>query len=221
MGINGNTAFITNQQFDNLNLGTRGQVQLSINDEGHLGINETTPEMMLHIKQDVDNKGIRIEHQTAGDFWETGIGLSSKNYKFFYNGVSLADIASVDGSYLQYSDRRLKRDIQELPAVLERVNQLKPASYLYDANAEDGPRSIGLVAQDVEPLFPELVRETDQGFKGLVYDGFAVISIKAIQELNDEILKLKSEVKDLRRVRANVSQLKADFEQLKKVVNMK
>ena len=82
--------------------------------------------------------------------------------------------------------------------VMNKVMQLEPSTYHYIDNPADAQRSTGFVAQDVEPLFPNLVRTTDDGYKGIVYDGFAVISIKAIQELNRKIEALEAEVKALK-----------------------
>ncbi len=160
---------------------------------GHMGINQSNPETMLHVKQDVANIAIRTEHQSTANNWDTGIGTTTNNYKFYYNTNFRADISSIDGAYVQASDRGLKQDIQPIPEVLDKVGLLNPASYLYLDNTEGGPRSIGFVAQDVEPLFPDLVRETDDGTIGLVYDGFAVISIKAIQELNTKVDQLEDD----------------------------
>ena len=120
------------------------------------------------------------------------------DYQFYYNTQFRADISSVDGAYVQTSDRGLMQDIQAIPEVLDKVGRLHPASYLYLDNTEGGPRSIGFVAQDVEPLFPDLVSETDDGTKGLAYDGIAVISIKAIQELNTKVDQLEDENDALR-----------------------
>jgi hypothetical protein len=87
--------------------------------------------------------------------------------------------------------------------VLDKVVQLKPATYQYIDNAASATRSTGFVAQDVESLFPDLVRETDEGYKGLVYDGFAVISIKAIQELNEKINEMQREIDQLKAANGN------------------
>jgi hypothetical protein len=164
---------------------------------GNVGIGNSSPNQVLHIKQVVSNKGIRIEHQSNTNYWETGIGLSTLNYKFYYNGIVKADISSVDGAYTQLSDRRLKRGIVSMESVLDRVLRLQPSTYKYIDNSEDAVRSTGFVAQDVELLFPTLVRDVDDGYKGIVYDGFAVISIKAIQEQQEIIDAQQKQIDEL------------------------
>jgi hypothetical protein len=198
MSGSGNAYIINDAATKSLSFGTEGTTRMRINDAGYVGINSTAPGMMLHIRQDIANRGLRIQHETATDYWDNGIGVTTKNYKFYYNNLFRADISSTDGAYTQSSDRRLKRDIAPLGNVLDKVMQLQPSTYQYIDNAVEDPRSTGFVAQDVEPLFPDLVREVDDGYKGIVYDGFAVVSIRAIQELNEKVEQLQAELNALK-----------------------
>lgn len=174
-----------------------GTTLMIITDEGHVGINELTPAQMLHIKQVIANKCMRIEHQSTTDYWENGIGETSRNYKFYYNNNIRADISSYDGSYIQSSDRRFKKDIAYLHPVLDKLKQLKPATFRYIGAVDQTPFSTGFIAQEVEHLFPDLVRETDDGSKGLVYDGFIAIATKAIQEQQKIIDDLQKRIEAL------------------------
>lgn len=202
MGLSGsgNAYIINDMAAKSLSLGTDGTSQLRILDGGEVGINQLLPAMQLHVKQSLANKGFRIEHQSTTDSWDNGVGTTTKNYKFYYNGLFRADISSVDGSYVQSSDFKLKKDVQYMEPVLGKVMQLKAADYHYIDGTAEMPRSFGFIAQEVEPIFPDLVRETDNGFKGLVYDGFAVVSIKAIQELNEKMDKMQAEIDELKKM---------------------
>ncbi len=195
----GNAYIINDESAKSLSLGTDGTSQMRITDIGRVGINELTPDMMLHIKQDVSNKALRMEHQSTTEYWENGIGVTTKNYKFYYNNLFRADISSVDGAYTQSSDRNLKKDIDDMESVLDKVKQLKPSTFNYVDFNGIGPKSIGFIAQDVESIFPDLVRDGDDGYKGLVYDGFAVIAIKAIQEQQKIIEELQKKIEMLER----------------------
>lgn len=164
-----------------------------------LGVGTSLPGMKLHVKQDIANRGIRTEHQSTSDYWDTGIGITTKNYKFYYNGTSKADIASIDGAYIETSDASLKTDVDFIPTVLSKVLQLKPASYYYkDSKSQASAKSIGFLAQEVEEVFPEIVRQKDDGTKGLAYSNFAVLAIKAIQEQQEMINQLKDEIDKLK-----------------------
>ncbi len=153
-----------------------------------LGVGTSLPGMKVHVKQDISNRGIRTEHQTASDYWDTGIGLTTKNYKFYYNNVSKADVASTDGAYIQPSDKNLKKNIEYLDNVLPRVLRLQPAKYHYtDASSASLSKSHGFIAQEVEAVFPEIVRRKEDGTKALAYDDFAILAIQAIQEQQNMI----------------------------------
>lgn len=200
-GLNGaGNAYIINDFAGKaLNLGTGGTTHLTMASNGTVGLNAVSPNttMVLHMKQTNSNYCYRIEHNTTTDTWDIGIGLNTKNHKFVFNGSSMADVSSTDGAYVQWSDREVKQDINALESVLEGISLLKPYTYRYINNEGNGPLSYGFIAQDVAQIFPDLVRDMD-GHKGIVYDGFAVLSIKAIQELNDRIEALEQEVEALR-----------------------
>ncbi|MDB3906535.1 hypothetical protein N9355_03600 [Crocinitomicaceae bacterium] len=102
MGLSGsgNAYIINDEATKSLSLGTDGTTQLRINEIGRIGINQLSPDQMLHIKQDAANRGLRIEHQSTTDFWDNGIGTTTKNYKFYYNNLFRADISSTDGAYI-------------------------------------------------------------------------------------------------------------------------
>jgi hypothetical protein len=111
----------------------------------------------------------------------------------------MAYILDTTGEYVVNSDERLKRDIEPLPSVLDNVMQLQASSYQFvNQSNQDTRRSIGFIAQDVQPLFPELVSEKD-GTLGLSYAQFAVVAIKAIQEQQAEIEELRARLEALER----------------------
>ena len=194
MGGNGNAYIINDLENMKLYLGTNGNGKVTINSDGQVGINKTSPEKLLHLKQMNINKALRIEHETDSDYWENGIGTTTKSYKFYYNSVSKVDILASDGSYFQVSDLRMKKNIVPISGTLDKIIQLKPSTYNLIDSEDQTPKSIGFIAQEVERLFPELVRELDDGYKGLQYDGFAVLAIKAIQEQQNIIEGLKNRI---------------------------
>lgn len=112
------------------------------------------------------------------------------------------------------SDVKLKRDIKPLVSALDKLNLLKPSSYDYktdeyrDMNLPEG-KQMGLIAQDLEKVFPELVREVnntevkdkdgktirqEQHFKAVNYTGLIPVLIAAIQEQQKNIEELKKQL---------------------------
>ncbi|HBB49602.1 TPA: hypothetical protein DEQ22_01620 [Candidatus Nomurabacteria bacterium] len=82
------------------------------------------------------------------------------------------------------SDERLKKDISNLDSGLAQINQLRPVSYRLKNENENTMLSVGLLAQEVQPIFPKLVTIQPDGTLSLNYGGLTPVVIKAIQELS-------------------------------------
>jgi hypothetical protein len=85
------------------------------------------------------------------------------------------------------SDSRLKKDIAPLKSSLEKIMRLQGVSYEWRTEENPGKgfakgREIGLIAQDVEVVFPELVYADQEGYKALAYDKMVPVLIEAIKE---------------------------------------
>lgn len=140
-----------------------------------------------------------MQHQYTTDYWTTGIGINTLNFRFEYNGIGKSQISSIDGAYTQISDRSLKQDIEGMEAITEKVMQLKPSTYyLKESRNRASHKSIGLIAQEVEQVFPELVYEIDGNLKSLNYSALSVVAIKAIQEQQETITRLTEEMEKLK-----------------------
>ena len=164
---------------------------------GHVGIGTNDPNRPLHINQNSSTMGIRLEY-TSGISWSTYVD-AAQDYNFAYNDALKSYIDDSDGSYITVSDRNLKTDINPFPLVLEKVKQLQPCLYRFKDDMSGGNKSIGLIAQEVEPLFPEVVHEKD-GIKALNYDAFAIIAIQAIKEQQEMIEKQQSQIDELKEI---------------------
>ena len=84
------------------------------------------------------------------------------------------------------SDLRAKRDVTQLADVLDRLADLRAVTYrpVRAEAAERAPAQIGILAQDAEGAFPELVVEIEPaGLKAVDYAGLAGVLVGAVQEL--------------------------------------
>jgi len=84
------------------------------------------------------------------------------------------------------SDRRWKKDIKPLDNSLEKVQQLDGKSYLWrrDEFPDKGfskQRQIGLIAQEVEKIIPEIVQSDENGFKSISYTQLIPLLIEAVK----------------------------------------
>ncbi|MDX1407750.1 MAG: tail fiber domain-containing protein [Saprospiraceae bacterium] len=166
---------------------------LTVLKNGQVGIETATPNASLHIKQlsSFSDGGIRLEYNTDTDYWETWID-GANDYNFAYNGTLKAYIQDTDGAYVSTSDRRLKQEIRSVGNVLDKLRRLQPSTYRF-RDADENSRSVGLIAQDVQPLFPELVHEKD-GLLGINYQGLGVLTIRAVQEMAEDRDAMHSEI---------------------------
>jgi len=88
----------------------------------------------------------------------------------------------------QRSDKRLKSDIQPLQNSLDKVNKLAGVSYTFDPT---GDKYIGLIAQEVEPIVPQVVTTSPDGFKSIQYGNVVALLIEAVKELSTQVHELQ------------------------------
>jgi len=123
---------------------------------------------------------------------------SSSDTWIFPGNVDVVGGISANAFYYS-SDIRLKKNIQEIPDVLERIQMLEGVSFRWK---EDDKQSIGLIAQDLEKVFPELV-STDEntGLKSIQYGNLVAALIEAIKQQQMQIQELREEVEGLKRAK--------------------
>ena len=105
-----------------------------------------------------------------------------------------------------HSDRRLKKDIEDAEPMLDRLMQVRFRRFHYLKDAPDAKREFGVIAQELQPIFPNLVgesldRESGEMRLTVGLTEFATISAKAVQELklrhDAELDELKVRAGDL------------------------
>lgn len=190
----------------------------------NVGINTHSPGFAMEIneKNDGTTYGIGLGLRFASRTWEIS-HAANNNLWFSYDGMLSAYISNVGGTY-NVSDRRLKKDIVPLENVLDKVMQLKPSHYRFIKN--DGKLSIGFIAQEVLPLFPEVVSHQEitdpksemKDIYAVDYANLSAVAIKAIQEQQQQIEQLETALEKEKRQNADLSNRLGQFEQrLKKL----
>ncbi len=181
---------------------------------GSVGINKS-PSSTLDIKQ-YNGRGLVLVDPGTFHNWEF---VTTKNqtdnasdYYVYYNGQYKGNFFYADGSYNPISDERLKKDVQPLQGALSRIMGLTPVRYKMKYGSPGSP-CLGFIAQDAEPLFPEIVQrvnEKDNGYPGLDefytmnYDGLAPTVISALQEEQQHIRELENRINALKKRIANM-----------------
>ena len=116
---------------------------------------------------------------------------------FVYNGGSKAYIDDIDGDWNTFSDGRLKEGLNAFKPVLDDIKKLDVLTYHLIAD-KSGKRSFGLIAQNVQQYFPEVVSTSDQdNLLGIKYSKIGVLAIKAIQEQQVIIENQQKKIEEL------------------------
>lgn len=134
--------------------------------------------------------------------WGLYVSSIDSSLNFYSNGSLRANIDRVTGVYTALSDRNRKKNILAMDPVLASVMRLPPYSFNYIDSKDTDHRMLGFMAQDVQPLFPELVyqrydREATRPVLTMDYSGLGVIAIKAIQEQQRIIEQLLKRIEAL------------------------
>ena len=109
-----------------------------------------------------------------------GIGTSSPAYPLDVSGI-------IRGTNVSPSDARLKTNVRPIEHALDDVERLRGVRFDWK---KDGSHSIGVIAQEVEKVYPELVATAD--YKSVDYAKLTAVLIEATKALHAENAALKA-----------------------------
>lgn len=187
--------------------------RMVITGNGNVGIGTTDPgNFKLKIVSGVTD-GLALENSFAPGAWEIvpfPSGFGGILLRLRFNGNNIGSFSAITGEYFNDVNPQLQTNLQPMPAVLEKIGQLKPSAYQL-SNGADKQTHNGFTAEDVMKVFPSLVTPvTDKESKKTVYSinnsGFGTIAIKGIQELMKINDSLKSQIQNLK---SEMSEIKA------------
>jgi hypothetical protein len=193
---------------DTFSIETNGSERLRVVSNGNLGVGTNSPDTTLHINGDVTltdriihagdtNTQIRfpasdtVTIETSGSErlrvvsnGNVGIGTTSPSEKLDVSG----NIRAVD--FNSTSDRTLKEDITVIKNALSKVHSI--TGYTFTLK-ETNKRSMGVIAQEVEQIFPEVVSGVE-GNKSVSYGNLVGLLIEAIKELDEKVDRLEDKL---------------------------
>ncbi len=94
------------------------------------------------------------------------------------------------GDVAGFSDESLKDNVRRIENALDKVDALD--GVFYERNDLGGATHMGLIAQNVQPIIPEVVRDVGNGMLGIAYGNITALLIEAIKELRAEVNYLKN-----------------------------
>jgi len=122
-----------------------------------------------------------------GDFNKETVSIGGKNTGSFYK-LTVYGNTYTTGSYIS-SDKRLKKKIKPVKGAMTRLQKIEGVTYEYEQarykerNLPEGAQ-IGLLAQNVQSIFPDLVKEDEEGYLAVNYDGMIPVIIEALKEIS-------------------------------------
>ena len=133
-------------------------------------------------------------------------------FKVMFNGkTTVGDDLEVKGSVLVSSDARLKANIVSLGATLAKLLLIDGKSYTMK---KDGKQKIGVLAQDIQKVFPELVSTDDRDMLAVNYQGLVPVLINALKEQD---AKMKEQDAKMNVQQAEIDELKKQEKRLERL----
>ena len=161
------------------------------------------------------NKGVTINTEChATSFHGDGSGLDMTNNDSvkpdrLIVGTSVKVLATTSGATVtgnleatgdviafSSSDKRLKDNLKPITEPLAKINKI--SGYEFDWNDKQGTHTghdVGVVAQEIEQVLPEVVTEREDNFKAVKYEKLVPLLIESIKELSAKVEDLESKIK--------------------------
>ena len=132
----------------------------------------------------------------------TNTGFISPNGGGVYQGNN-------SSSWSTTSDRRIKKNIEDNTTGLDAINQIRVRNFEYRTEDEitEVPSSaaidkegvqLGVIAQEIEEILPDVVTEESTGVKSVNPDNLTWYLVNAVKELSTQVDELKAEIQTLK-----------------------
>ena len=185
------SSFVSTGAFKPISFWTSDLQRMQIDTSGNLLVGTTTDTIgTLVVKaKNTGYGGIQVVIQGGSDYWTQNVDTVS-GYTWGKNGADFwhagrsgsNNCVSANGSWVNSSDERLKKNIKTLTSALEKITAMRGVEF--DRKNNDS-HEIGLIAQEVLLVYPEAV-EKNGDFLGLNYGSLIGPLIEAIKELKAE-----------------------------------
>lgn len=178
--------------------------------DGNYGITLSGTTFRLEDDRRRNNTGVDIYSGNTHDFTWYDASVGIRWYTAGAEEMRLQDNGTlhVDGDVVAYSttvsDKRLKDNVVTIDNALDKIKKLRGVEYVWNAGYRKGKKDLGLIAQEVEEVLPEIVHEhemplMEDGVEGEVYktvdyEKMVGVLIEAMKEQQTQIDSLKAEV---------------------------
>lgn len=184
-----------------------GSTLFTILQNGNVGVGTTSPSAKVDIwgNLNVGTSSIptlfvssalsRVSIATTSSLYTLTVGNASTSgvVARFQNSSGYCDINPTTTSLTCTSDARLKKNIVTLDAstTLENLNKLHAVTYNWNTEDNASSAHAGFIAQEVQPLFPDLVATDESGLLSVSYSGFIPYLVQAVKTLTEMLGDMK------------------------------
>ncbi len=148
---------------------------------GELAIN--TYDGKLYLKKNVSGSETVVEVgavTSGGVTAALGFTPANKAGESFTGAISVAGSITATGDVTAYSDARLKTDVANITGALDLVRRMRGVRY---QRLDTGAAGIGVIAQELREVTPELIAKNDDGLLSVAYGNLVGVLIEAVKEL--------------------------------------
>ena len=184
-----------------------------INELGNIGIGTDSPGYKLTVSSGTADIGILTASSDSGSYvgfldnaTSTIPKIGAVGNKLILDASQYVGIKRTDPSYaldvsgtiratgnvIAYSDARVKENVETIPNALDKVKAMRGVNY---NKIGEEKREVGVIAQEVLEVLPEVVHQDEQGMYSVAYGNIVGVLIEAIKELTKEVEDLKKQLK--------------------------
>jgi hypothetical protein len=187
------------------NVNTSSQT-ITVQADGNVGVGTNVALRNLHVQGDLNFTGGLYKNNApfASSQWGDGIdsslyyttgnvGVGTTNPQYLFHAEGDSYISHVYTTEVTMtSDSNLKRNVRTIENAMDLVSQLRGVEFEWKST---NPRSsIGLIAQEVEQVLPNVVHEDHSGHKSISYANMVGLLIEALKEQQEKIRKLEEKL---------------------------
>ena len=199
LGLTAQTTYNLGWSTDGGNNGTapRWDTSFYVAQSQHYYGHSSTQTMYIGENNTINIRNIGI---ASGSF-RAPIFYDSANTGFYLDPASTGTSLNVAGDVVAYasSDIRFKNNVTPITNALDKINKI--GGYTFEWNEKShkktGKKDIGVVAQEVEEILPEIVDTRDNGYKAVDYSKLTALLIQSVKEQQVIIDNLKSRIEKL------------------------
>ena len=163
---------------------TDGLYRWLMDGSGNFGIGTTSPTAKVHIVG------------TGTTVSTTALYVANSSNNFIFSVQDNGTVRAANDIIAFYSsDKNLKTNIQPLSNPIEKIKQIGGYEFDWKPESDHTGHDVGVIAQEIESILPEVVTTRDNGYKAVRYEKIVPLLIEAIKEQQKQIDELKALLK--------------------------